>query len=149
MHKKAENCHTFCKEGMIIRKYILIFVAILLLVACNRVEEPIAIQKDTDENTEQLEQIILQDERVKNSVIMLHDQRLIVAVTVKTFSRFHKGKIEKQLKEQLDAAYPDQDITVSADYKARQTLKKLMKEDDPSNLNEALNDLTTLLQEET
>ena len=43
--------------------------------------------------------------------------KILVAYKVKHLRRFHMKAIEKELKDKLEKEYPDEDFTVSSDYK--------------------------------
>ena len=50
------------------------------------------------------EEVFINDERLTSAVAVFHENDLITGVTLKTFSRFKKEKIEKELKKKLEEA---------------------------------------------
>ncbi|WP_155767534.1 hypothetical protein [Sporosarcina ureilytica] len=100
-------------------------------------------------NTNEAEEVFAKEDRLVSTNIIFHDEEMISGVTVKTFSRFHKEKIEKELKKKLKEAYPEFDIIVSADNKIVHKTSKLIQDKDDKNLGKELKKLVSLLKEET
>src|SRR5699024_9351301 len=100
------------------RKKLYLVCMTILLVACHPLDTGVHVENYTNEDIAKAERLFEADDRLVRSAIVFHQDRLISAVTVKTFSRFKKRKIEKALQEELEEKYPDYDVTVSADYKA-------------------------------
>ena len=122
---------------------------ILMLSGCIRPENVVQIQNETHADDKKVEDIILNDERLVSAVAVFHDDELISGVTVKTFSRFHKEKIEKEIKKDLEKVYPELEITVSADNKIIKETTKLLDEEDQEKLDKKLKKIKSLLEEET
>lgn len=137
------------KEEKHIRRFGFYIVLILLLSGCVRPESGIHIQNDAGADLKKAEEIFVEDERLKSVVAVFHGEDLVSGVTVKTFSRFHKEKIEKELKKKLESHYPEAKITVSADNKIIQETAKLLNEKDKEKLNKKLKKIKSLLEEET
>lgn len=106
-------------------------------------------QNDTNIDAQKAEEVVLEDSRLADAVLIFHEKDLILGVTVKTFSRFHKQKIEKELQGKLEEAYPDLDVTVSADRKIIQEAAKLLGEKEDEKLRKKIKKLKSLLEEET
>ena len=75
-----------------------------------------------------------------------HENDLITGVTVKTFSRFKKEKIEKELKKKLEKLYPEMDVTVSADSKIWMETNKLSIQDDKKDIGKKIEKLKSLIK---
>ena len=85
---------------------------------------------DPNEESEKAEEVLKNDKRLTAAVTVFHENDMITGVTLKTFSRFKKEKIEKELKKKLEKLYPELDVTVSADSKIWMETKKLIELDD-------------------
>lgn len=120
-----------------------------MLTGCVSADSGVRIQNDTKADIKKAEDIFESDDRLIGTVAILHEKEMISAVTVKTFSRFHKKKIEKELKKKLEKEYKDFDITVSADSKAVYETMKLMELEDKEKLKKNIKKLVSLLEEET
>lgn len=131
------------------RKNLLLVWLILLLVACHPLDPGTHIENDTKGDTEAAKKLFEEDERLVRSAAVFHKDQLVSAVTVKTFSRFHKRKIEKDLQEKLEKKYPNYDVTVSADYKAMYMLSKILVDDEEQQVEKELEEIVKLLKEET
>jgi len=134
-------------EGMPIRKFVIAIFLLVLLTGCTG--NSIRILNATDEDSTQAEELFKKDERLKSVSAMFHEEQLLTGVRVDTFSRFRKGKIEKDLKKKLEKLYPDLDITVSADSKILYETTKLMNDSDNKDVGKKIDDLKSLLKEET
>lgn len=134
---------------MRIRRRSFYFILILLLSGCVNGEMTIEIQNDTNTDSENMEEIIENDNRLTRVVAIVHEKNIVSGIQVKTFSRFHKEKIEKELTKQLEKKYEAFDVTVSADSKSIRELNKLMELNEKEKLNEKIEQLKSLLKEET
>ena len=95
------------------------------------------------------EEVFLNDDRLVSAVAVFNEKNIVSGVTVKTFSRFNKKKIEKDIKKSLEEDYPEFDVTVSADGKIIQETKKLLKQEDKEKLAKKIKKVKSLLEEET
>ena len=134
-------------EGTHIRRFgQLLFVAVLLS-GCS--ENGFRIDNHSDEDAAKAEEVFKSDERLTSAVTVFHENDVIAGVTLKTFSRFKKEKIEKELKGKLEKLYPDLDVTVSADSKIWMETKKLMILESEKKKGKKIKELKSLIKEET
>ncbi|MFS0574477.1 hypothetical protein AB1K83_02455 [Sporosarcina sp. 179-K 3D1 HS] len=134
-------------EGTPIRKLIIAFSLLVFLSGCTG--NGIRIYNETDEDSSKAEELFKKDERLMSVSALFYEEQLLTGVRVDTFSRFRKGKIEKELKKKLEKLYPDMDITVSADSKILYEATKLINESDQKDIGKKIDDLKSLLKEET
>ena len=90
------------KEAKRIRKLIYSLLLLLVLAGCVQLENGVHIQNDTDEDVEKAENVFEDDDRLLSAIAIFHEKEILSGVTVKTFSRFHKAKIEKELTKKLE-----------------------------------------------
>ena len=122
---------------------------ILFLAGCAQIEKGVHIQNDTNEDIEKAKQVFEKDDRLISAIVIFHEKEILSGVTVKTFSRFNKAKIEKELTKKLEKIYEDFNVTVSADSKIIQETKKLMELEEKDKLPKKIKELKTLSEEET
>ena len=134
-------------EGTRIRKLSLVILAVVLLSGCSG--DGFRIDNNSSEDHAKAEEVFKNDKRLTSAVTVFHDNDLITGVTLKTFSRFKKGKIEKELKKKLERIYPDLDVTVSADSKIWMETNKLADLDNKKNIGKKIEKLKSLIKEET
>ncbi|MEK5071361.1 hypothetical protein [Sporosarcina sp. FSL K6-1508] len=134
-------------EGTHIRKLSLMILAVVLLSGCSG--DGFRIDNNSSEDHAKAEEVFKNDKRLTSAVTVFHDNDLITGVTLKTFSRFKKGKIEKELKKKLERIYPDLDVTVSADSKIWMETNKLADLDNKKNIGKKIEKLKSLIKEET
>lgn len=134
-------------EGTRIRKLSLVILAVVLLSGCSG--DGFRIDNNSSEDHAKAEEVFKNDKRLTSAVTVFHDNDLITGVTLKTFSRFKKGKIEKELKKKLEGIYPDLDVTVSADSKIWMETNKLADLDNKKNIGKKIEKLKSLIKEET
>lgn len=133
--------------GTHIRKRGLMIFMLVLLYGCS--ENGIKIHNDSSGDVAKAEEVFSADKRLTSAVTVFHDEDLITGVSLKTFSRFKKEKIEKELKEKLEEMYPELDVTVSADRKIWMETNKLIEADNKEAMDEKIDKLKSLLKEET
>ncbi|MCZ2258977.1 hypothetical protein [Sporosarcina sp. G11-34] len=138
-------------EGIIIRRLALLFVISILLSGCFGDGDKIdfRIHNSTDEEEKNAEGIFMDDNRLTDVVAIFNKKDLIAGVSVKTFQRFKKAKIEKELKDDLEKVYPELDIVVSADSKIVMEIKKILEMKDKKDIGEKVKKLKSLVKEET
>jgi len=124
-------------------------VLILLLTGCVGNVDGIQIQNNTNEDIEKAEKVLVNDDRLRSASVIFHNNDLLSGITVGTFSRFHKQKIEKEIKKKLEKEYPEADIMVSADSKIVMETRKISKIKDDKELSEKIKKLLSLVEEET
>ena len=122
---------------------------ILFLAGCAQIEKGVHIQNDTNEDIEKAKQLFEKDDRLISAIVIFHEKEILSGVTVKTFSRFNKAKIEKELTKKLEKIYKDFEVTVSADSKIIQETNKLMELEEKDKLPKKIKELKTLSEEET
>ncbi|WP_203246020.1 hypothetical protein [Sporosarcina beigongshangi] len=146
---KVEMKKAYCEKngGTRIRKFGLMIIVLTLLAGCS--ENGIRIHNDSSEDSTKVEQVFKKDPHLTGAVTVFHENNLLMGVTLKTFSRFKKEKIEKDLKKQLEKQYPELDVTVSADGKIWMEANKLIKSSHTKDMTEKIDKLKLLLKEET
>lgn len=137
------------KEAKHIRKLTYSLLLLLFLAGCAQVEKGVHIQNDTNEDIEKAEQVFENDDRLISAIAIFHEKEILSGVTVKTFSRFNKAKIEKELTKKLEKIYEDFEVTVSADSKIIQETNKLMELKEKEKLLKKIKELKKLSEEET
>lgn len=130
------------------RLVICIFIC-SVLTGCMRLENGNHIYNDSTVESLPAEKVFEADERLVSTATIIHHNELVSGVTVKTFSRFHKEKIEDELKKKLEEVYPEFEITVSADNKIVHQTVKIIQDKDKKELDEQLKKIVSLLKEET
>ena len=139
-------------EGIRIHKLaMLLCMSVVLLVGCtsSSKDKDILIQNNTNEDSTKVEEIVKNSEQISIAVIYLEGDDLVTALRMKTFSRFSKREIGKQIRKELKNAYPDMTVTVSVDNKAIVETKKLLKVDDKQVIGKEIKKLKSLIKEET
>ena len=141
----------YCEKngGIPIRKFALLVGLVFLLSGCLESEKKIRILNNTEESDEKAEEVFKEDSRLTGAVAVFHEKEMLAGVSVGTFSRFHKDKIEKELKKKLEKEYSKLDITVSADSKIIMETKKLIKLKDKKDITKKIKKLKSLIKEET
>ena len=137
------------KEAKRIRKLTYSLLLLLFLAGCAQVEKGVHIQNDTNEDIKKAEQVFENDDRLISAIAIFHEKEILSGVTVKTFSRFNKAKIEEELTKKLEKIYEDFEVTVSADSKIIQETNKLMELEEKDKLPKKIKELKTLSEEET
>ena len=146
---KVEYEKAYClkMEGTHIRKLSLMVFAVILLSGCTG--SGFRIDNNSSEDHAKAEEVLINDKRLTSAVTVFHENDLLTGVTLKTFSRFKKEKIEKELKKKLEKSYPELDITVSADSKIWMETNKLIESDDKKDQGKKIKELKSLIKEET
>lgn len=84
----------------------------------------------TDLDVRKAETLLTEDKRIKNAVLLVHEDRLIAGLRVNTFERFRKRAIAEELSKELKELYPKLKVTVSADSKVLLETNKLIEKGD-------------------
>lgn len=134
-------------EGTYIRKLGLVIVALVMLAGC--AENGIQIHNDSSEDVRKAEEVFMKDKHLTAVVTVFHNNDLLTGVSLKTFSRLKKGKIEKRLKKKLEQLYPELEVTVSADSKIWLETNKIINSDHDKDIGEKIEKLKLLIKEET
>lgn len=103
----------------------------------------------TDVDGQKAEMLLKEDHRIKNAVVLIHDDQLIAGLRVNTFERFKKRKIAKELTKELKKMYPEMKVTVSADSKVLLETNKLIEKEDEQNYSKKMKKISSLVKEET
>ena len=104
---------------------------------------------DPKRNLKRPKKLFKNDKRVTAAATVLHEDDVITGVSLTSFSRFNKGKIERELKKEMEKLYPEKDVTVSADSKIWMETNKLIDSDDKKGIGKKIEKLKSLLKEET
>ena len=133
---------------MNICKKLLIICFVVLLSGCST---SIGFQtlNTTTVNEDQAESLLREDPRVKNAILLFHDDRLLAGIRVNTFDRFHKRSIAKELTKDLEKMYPDFEVTLSADSKVLLETNKLIEKKNASEYTKQMKKISALVKEET
>ncbi|WP_339251256.1 YhcN/YlaJ family sporulation lipoprotein [Sporosarcina sp. FSL W8-0480] len=107
------------------------------------------MENHTGEDSKEAEDLIKKDDRIKGAATLFHDDHLIVGIRVKTFDRFNKRKIAKEVEKKLKEMYPDLSVLVSADSKVLTETTKLILQDDEKGMKKKIHELISLTEEET
>ena len=144
---KYEKAYCIKMEGTHIPKTCLVVFAVVLLSGCSG--NGFRIDNNSSEDHAKAEEVLTNDKRLTSAVTVFHENDLLTGVTLKTFSRFKKEKIEKELKKKLESIYPGLDVTVSADSKIWMETNKLIDLEDKKDQGKKIEKLKSLIKEET
>lgn len=144
---KYEKAYCIKMEGTHIRKLSLVVFAVVLLSGCSG--SGFRIDNNSSEDHVKAEEVLLNDKRLTSAVTVFHENDLLTGVTLKTFSRFKKENIEKELKKKLENSYPGLDVTVSGDSKIWMEMNKLIDLEDKKDKAKKIEKLKSLIKEET
>lgn len=128
-------------------KIMYVFPVLLLLTACSN-ERSAAIYPAA--KSSELEQILNKQDTINGYTSVMDDADILVAIDIKRMKRFHKEKIEENLKKQIEESFPDKEILVSGDLKLRWEMEKIVDEQlQPDKLTETIEEIKSLSKEET
>ncbi len=108
-----------------------------------------ASEKGSDRNCERnLEEIIQKAPEIYDVIVIKGNEETLITYKVKHMQRFRMKKIEKELKEQLTAAFPESSFTVSSDFKIYLESNRLKRKLDQGDLSreKAENRLKEIIQ---
>lgn len=134
-------------EGTHIRKVVVLFFTLILLSGCSWNE--IRSYDGANGEAEKAKELFMNDKRVASAATILHENEVLAGISLKTFSRFNKDKIEKELKKELEKQYPEREVTLSADGKVWLEANKLIDSEDKKDIDKTIKKLKSLLKEET
>ncbi|MBE1556931.1 YhcN/YlaJ family sporulation lipoprotein [Sporosarcina limicola] len=109
----------------------------------------IRVQNNSSEDPVKIKELLTKDERIKSAAVLFHERELLTAVRMKTFSRFSKRKIGKELEKKLKEYYPELNVTVSVDNKILMEMNKLMDMKKQEKVSKKIKKLKSLIKEET
>ncbi|MCM3711204.1 YhcN/YlaJ family sporulation lipoprotein [Sporosarcina luteola] len=130
-----------------IRQVIMMLCVLLLLTGC--IPNDFKFENHTDEDASKAEELLKKDNRIKGVAALFHDDHLLIGIRVKTFSRFNKRGIAREIEKKLKEEYPDLTVFVSADSKILTETNKLILKDDEKGLKKKIHHLISLAEEET
>lgn len=133
---------------MAIRKILTLVFILVMLAGCST-SIGFKTVNTTDMDSQRAEKLLKEDKRIKNAVVLIHEDRLIAGLRVNTFERFKKRKIAQELSKELEDMYPDLNVTVSADSKVLLETNKLIEKEDEQNYEEKMKKISALVKEET
>ncbi|WOV85082.1 hypothetical protein PGH26_03910 [Sporosarcina jeotgali] len=133
---------------MAIRKLLPLVFVLVMLAGCST-SIGFKTVNTTDVDGQKAEKLLKEDQRIKNAVVLIHDDRLIAGLRVNTFERFKKRKIAKELSKELEKMYPEMKVTVSADSKILLETNKLIEKEDEQNYSKKMKKISSLVKEET
>ena len=134
-------------EGTRIGRVVVLFLTLIVLSGCSW--NGIRSYDGSEEESKKAEKLFKNDKRVTAAATVLHEDDVITGVSLTSFSRFNKGKIERELKKEMEKLYPEKDVTVSADSKIWIETNKLIDSDDKKGIGKKIEKLKSLLKEET
>lgn len=142
-----EKAYCIKMEATHIRKFSLVIFAVVLLSGCSG--SGFQIDNNSSEDHAKVEEVLINDKRLTSAITTFHENDLLTGITLKTFSRFKKESIEKELKKKLENSYPGLDVTVSADSKIWMEMNKFIDLDDMKEKGKKIKKLKSLIKEET
>lgn len=147
---KSQEIQTYWreKEEMAIRNWLILGIIVCLLAGCSS-KVGFKTVNTTEADEKQAEAILKEDSRIKNAVLLIHDDRLIAGLRVNTFERFRKRAIAKEMTDRFKELYPEMDITVSADSKIFMETNKLIEQQNKEQYTKEMKELSQLVKEET
>ncbi|WJY28921.1 MULTISPECIES: hypothetical protein [Sporosarcina] len=130
------------------RKWLPLVFVLCLLAGCST-DIGYKTVNTTSEDGQQAENVLKDDPRIKNAVLLIHDDRLIAGLRVNTFDRFNKREIAKEVEKKFRKMYPGMKVTVSADSKVLLETNKLIDKKDTEHYTKKMKKISSLVKEET
>ncbi|MCG7344628.1 hypothetical protein MHZ92_10805 [Sporosarcina sp. ACRSL] len=130
-----------------IRQLLILICVLLLLSGC--IPNEYKFENRTGEDATKAEELLKGDDRLKGAAALFYEDHLLVGIRVKTFSRFNKRDIAKEVEKKLKKAYPELTVFVSADSKILTETNKLILKNDEKGLKKKIDHLIKLAKEET
>lgn len=150
LNKRGDSSTYLLKrEEIVIRGIVCSIVILLVLSGCSGAANDIHIHNNADVDEKKAENLIENDDRIRSATMVFHEDYIFAGVTVGTFSRFNKKKIEKELKKKLEKAYKEAEVLVSADHKFVMETNKLAHMTEDDELSKEVKKLKSLSEEET
>lgn len=134
---------------------------LFLLVGCNAEDATPLIEPNFSGEISGIETMMQQEERIQKRQLVAAENIVLVTYELKPAFRIQKQRVERELKKQLEEAYPSLQFVVSGDFKlhyeAQQLAKKerddeeksTEKSDQETNVKKAIEQLKKLAEEET
>lgn len=132
------------------RRIICIVCFSMILSACNSKENIQTYYATYDEENQiAAKEVLSKTGKIDEANIIIIDDKMLVAMQVKPSLRLKKQKIEKDIREKLEEAFPELELIVSTDFKLFWESSKLMTEKDTQKIREEVDYLKKLSKEET
>lgn len=130
-------------------KKLLIFIVICSFLFGCQAGEKTQIMNISDENIDEIASVFEEDRRLTNTILIVQQDEVFAAIQVKTLSKFHKRKIENDLKEKVQQVFEVKNVTISADYKATLSSREILQEKNSEEVRGKVEELVALLEEKT
>lgn len=134
-----------------INRLLLVLAVPILLTGCSNHPSLEFYHVNQDQNEVAKLKDILENEKSTNeSLGVISDSELVVAVQVQPLLKFQKKKIEKRLKKKIKEDFPGYKVFVSSDLKIMWELEDLVEKDpNDKTFQKKLNKIKALAKEET
>ena len=132
------------------KKVFAIAGASLLLAGCGSGAGEIRVSGGEPEENQKVEKVLKEEDgRIVSAVAVFVEEDLLVGVQVKPLSRFSKTKIEEELTKEMEKAFPEETVTLSADLKIFWETDKLDELEEEEKLHKKVETIKSLSKEET
>lgn len=132
------------------KRVIAIAGACLLLAGCGAGAGEIRVAGGEPEENQKVEEVLKEEDgRIVSAVAVFVKEDLLVGIQVKPLSRFSKTKIEEELTKELEKAFPEETVTLSADLKIFWETDKLDELEEEDKLHKKVETIKSLSKEET
>ncbi|WP_213422328.1 hypothetical protein [Bhargavaea massiliensis] len=122
----------------------------LLLAGCGSGAGEIRVSGGEPEENQKVEKVLKEEDgRIVSAVAVFVEEDLLVGVQVKPLSRFSKTKIEEELTKEMEKAFPEETVTLSADLKIFWETDKLDELEEEEKLHKKVETIKSLSKEET
>jgi len=106
-----------------------ILLLIVFLVGCNSEDAVPYIEQGFTGEIGSIEGVVQREERIQNRQLVAAEDIVLVTYEVKPEFRVQKQRVERELKEQLEKAYPSLQFVVSGDFKLHYEAQQLAKKE--------------------
>lgn len=132
------------------KRMIAIAGASLLLAGCGASAGEIRVSGGEPEENQKVEEVLKEEDgRIVSAVAVFVEEDLLVGIQVKPLSRFSKTKIEEELTKEMEKAFPEETVTLSADLKIFWETDKLDELEEEDKLHKKVETIKSLSKEET
>ncbi|MFC7365379.1 MULTISPECIES: hypothetical protein [Bhargavaea] len=132
------------------KRMIAIAGASLLLAGCGAGAGEIRVSGGEPEENQKVEEVLKEEDgRIVSAVAVFVEEDLLVGIQVKPLSRFSKTKIEEELTKEMEKAFPEETVTLSADLKIFWETDKLDELEEEDKLHKKVETIKSLSKEET